>query len=40
MAAYGLLFIGLMVVALCVGSVVLGLFAARDMTYSESGQDA
>jgi hypothetical protein len=32
MAAYGMLFVGLMVLALCGGLLGLGLFAVRDMT--------
>jgi len=38
MAAYGMLFVGLTVLALCGGLLVLGLFAVRNMTYSGSGQ--
>jgi uncharacterized membrane protein len=38
MAAYGMLFLGLMVLALCGGLLVLGLSAVRELTYSGSGR--
>jgi uncharacterized membrane protein len=38
MTAYGMLFIGLTVLALCAGLLVLGLFVLRDITHSGRGQ--
>jgi uncharacterized membrane protein len=38
MAAYGMLFVGLAVLALCGGLLGLGLFAVRDVTHFGSEQ--
>jgi uncharacterized membrane protein len=38
MTAYGMLFVGLTVLAVFGGLLVLGLFTVRNLTYSGSGQ--